>query len=90
MARQLDITLNITIKVPLLDLKQFLTTESPLKVDKKAFYFMLKSAFRSWDIQIFVSTFWLVEKRLDKKVKVNSQISDVTDWTANNYNTYIV
>ena len=31
-----------------------------------------------------------VEKRLDKKLKVNFKISDVTDWKTNNYNTYIV
>ena len=33
---------------------------------------------------------WLekrLEKRLDKKVMVNFKISDVTDWTTNNYNT---
>ena len=35
---------------------------------------------------------WLlgyVEKRFDKKVKVNSKIYDVTDWTTNKYNKHI-
>ena len=28
-------------------------------------------------------------KRFDKKAKINFKIYDVTDWIANNYNTYI-
>ena len=52
--------------------------------------FMLKAFFI---IEIFIFLSWLfgyVEKRLDKIAKVNFKIYDVTDWTANNYNTYIV
>ena len=30
-----------------------------------------------------------VEKRLDKKAKINFKIYDVTDWTTNYYNTHI-
>ena len=33
--------------------------------------------------------FAYVEKRLDKKVKVNSKLYDITDRTTNNYNTHI-
>ena len=49
----------------------------PFKMIKNAFYFTLKALSR--DIYIFV-----------KKAKVNLKIYDVTDWTTNNYNTYIV
>ena len=30
-----------------------------------------------------------VEKQLDKKAMVDFKFYDVTDWTTNNYNTYI-
>ena len=57
---------------------------------KNAFYFMLKPLFV---LEIFKFLFWCfgyVEKRLQKKAKVNFKIYDVTDWTTNNYNTDIV
>ena len=38
---------------------------------------------------IFVLNFGNVEKRLDKKAKVNFKIYDITDWTTNNCNTHI-
>ena len=38
-------------------LRQFLATESPLKMMKSAF-FHLKSSFRTQDIYVFVLTFW--------------------------------
>ena len=41
-----------------------------------AFYFMLKSLF-------------VLEKRLNKKAKVNFEIYDVTEWTPNNYNAHL-
>ena len=50
---------------------------------------MLKTLFV---LEIFKFLSWIfgyVEKRLDKKVKVNFKIYDVTDWT-NNYNTNII
>ena len=56
---------------------------------KNIFYFMFKALFV---LEIFTFLSWLFgykEKRLDKKVKVNSKVYDVTDWTANNYNTDI-
>ena len=40
------------------------------------FYFMLKSLF-------------VLEKRLNKKAKVNFEIYDVTEWTPNNYNAHL-
>ena len=63
---------------------QFLKIESTLKVMKNAFYFILK-LFRSQDIYIFD----FVEKRLDKKGKVNFKIRGVTNYETRNYNTYI-
>ena len=51
---------------------------------------MLKTLFV---LEIFTFLSWLfgdVEKRLDKKGQVILRIYDVTDWTINNYNTYII
>ena len=56
---------------------------------KDAFHFMLKTLF-VLEIFTFLSLlFDYVEKWLDNKVKVNSKIYDVIDWTSNNYNTHI-
>ena len=38
---------------------------------------------------MFVLTFWLFKKRLDKKAKVNFKSYYVLAWTTNNYNTDI-
>ena len=64
-------------------LKQFLATESPLKVMKNAFYFTLKALFV---LKIYKFLSWLfghVKKRVDEKGKVNFRIFDVTIWEAN-------
>ena len=47
----------IQFKGSLTGLRQFLATESFLKMIKNAFLFHLKSSFRSQDIEIFVLTF---------------------------------
>ena len=63
--------------------------EHRLKVIKNAFYFMLKAIFVV-EISKFLS--WLlgyVEKRFDKKAKVNFKIYDVTYWTTNTYDIHI-
>ena len=57
---------------------------------KNAFLIHVKSSFRSWNKNIFVLTFWLYRKQLDKIAKINFKIYDVTDWIAINYNTHIV
>ena len=60
---------------------QFLTIESPSKIMKHTFYFILKAPFV---LGIFTFLFWFcgyVEKELDKKTMVNFKIYDVTDWT---------
>ena len=60
--------------------------ESPLKIMKNIFYFMLKALFvHKILIMTFVLTFWI-----DKKGMVNLKVYDVTDWTINSSNTHIV
>ena len=70
-------------------LRQFLATESSLKLMKNAFYFTLKSLFV---LRIFKFLSWLfghAEKRLDLKDKVNFKIYDVITWLTNNCNKHI-
>ena len=67
----------------------YLLQWKPFENDEKYFLFHFKSSLRSWDIYIFVLTFWLRKKRLDKKTTVSFKIYDVTEWTINNYNTHI-
>ena len=76
-------------KDPLKGLRQFLATESSLRMMKNAFYFMLKALFV---LAMFTLSSWFfgyAEKRLDQIAMVNFKIHDVTDWTRNNYNTHI-
>ena len=57
---------------------------------ENAFYFMLKAVFV---LEIFTFSSWLfgyAEKWLNKKAMVNFNIFNVTDYTANIYNTRIV
>ena len=68
----------------------YLFQQKPFKMMKNAFYFMLKALLL---LKIFTFLFWLfvyVEKRLDKKPRVNFKVYDVTDWITSNYNTRIV
>ena len=67
-------------KGPLSSMRQFLTTGNPFKNMKNAFYFMLNALF-FWKISKFLS--WRsgpVRKWLDKKVKFDFKIYDVTEW----------
>ena len=65
--------------------------ESSIKILKNAFYFMLKALFLLEIFNFLSLLFVYVEKRLDKKGKVNFKIYDVTHWTTNNiYNIFIV
>ena len=57
---QIDITISNS-KDTLSGLRHFLTIESPLKMMKNIF-FNVKSSFCSWDIYIFVLTFWQCKK----------------------------
>ena len=61
-----------TIKGPLLGLRQFLTTESPFKIMKNAFYFTLEALFV---LEIFLFLSWLFgyeEKQRDSKTVRNT------------------
>ena len=81
--------MKLPIKGPLLDLRQFSTTESLLKLMKNAFYVMSKAFFI---LKIFTILSWLFGyegKRIAQKAKVNFIIYDVTDWATSNYNTHI-
>ena len=67
----------------------FCFNESPLKVIKNAFYFILKALFV---LKIFRFLSWLfghVNKLLEKKYKVNFKIYDVTTSLTHNCNTDI-
>ena len=82
-------TLLLKIKSALSGLRQFLATESPLKMMKNAFYFTSKVLFV---LKIFKFLPWLfgdVSKRFDWKDKVNFKFFDVTAWFTNNRNTNI-
>ena len=67
----------------------FLTTESPLKMKKNAFHFMLKACLVFKIFKFLSRLFGHVVKRLDKKAKVNSKICDVLNWETNYFNTHI-
>ena len=56
---------------------------------KNAFCFMLKAFFSLKIFTCLSSLFGYVEKRLNKKAKVNFKIYHVTAWTANNCNAHI-
>ena len=77
------------LKSALSGLRQFLSTESPLKVIKNVFYFPSKALFI---LEIFKFLSWLfslVAKRLDKKDKVIFKFYDVKTWLKNNRTTHI-
>ena len=70
-------------------LKQFLETESLLKMMKNVFYFALKALFVLKVFKFLSDFFSHIEKLLDKKIKVNFKIYDVINWEINNWNTHI-
>ena len=53
--------------------------ESPLKMMKNAFYFMLETLFIPKIFKYLSSLFGYVEKRLNEKAKVDFKIYDVTN-----------
>ena len=68
-------------------MRQFLTTENPLKMMDNVFN--VKAPF-IFEIFTFLSRLsGYVEKGLDKKAMVSFKIYVVTDWTTNDYNTHI-
>ena len=64
-----------------------MTTENPLRMMKKAFYFTLKVLFVLKIYQFLSRLFGHAEKRLDK---VNFNIYDVTSWLTSNCSAHIV
>ena len=69
-------------------LRQFLATESPLKMMKNGFYCTSKSVFVLKVSGFLSCPFVHVAKRLDEKDKVNFKIYEVTAWLTNNCNTH--
>ena len=72
------------LKCALLGLRQFLATESSLKMMRNAFYFFV--------LKIFKFLSWLfghVARRVDKEDKVNFKFYDVPAWLTNSRNTHI-
>ena len=57
---------------------------------KNAFYFMLKALFVLEIFNFLSCLFCYVVKQLDMEAKYNFKIYGVTDWTTNNYNSFIV
>ena len=63
--------------------------ESPLKMMKNAFYFILKALFVVKIFNFCPDFFGHVGKWLDKKTEIIFKIYDVINWKANNYHTLI-
>ena len=66
-------------------LRQFLTTENPLKMMKNYFYLFLKALFVLKIFKFCPDSFGHVRKRLDKKAQVGFKIYDVINWETYNY-----
>ena len=60
-------------------MKQFLATESPLKLMRNAFYFTLEALFILKIVKFLSLLLGNIEKQLDSKDKVNFNIYDVTN-----------
>ena len=65
--------------------QNFLTAENPLEMVKNPSCFMTKSLFLPKMFTFLSWFFGHVSKWLDKKTKVNFNIYDVANWTANTY-----
>ena len=68
-------------------MRQFLTSESPLKMMKKDFYFTSKALFVVKIFKFLLCLSGHVAKRQDK---VDFKLYNVTTWLTNSCNTYIV
>ena len=79
-----------TVKGALLGLRQFLATESLLKMMENAFYFTSNALFVLKIFKFLSLLFGHVAKRLDTKDKINFKFYDVTAWLTNNCTTHIV
>ena len=78
------------IKVRLSHSKKFCyisSNESPLKMIKNTFYFILKYLFVLKVIEFFSWLFGYIRKWLDQKDKVSFNIYNITTWLTSNYKT---
>ena len=78
----------LNFKGALSGLRQFLATESTLKMMKNAFYFTSKALS---GLKIFKFLPWLfghTAKQLGKKGNINFKFYDATAWLTNNCNTH--
>ena len=80
---------DVNIKGALSGLRQFLATESPLKMVKNTFYFTLKCLFILKIFTLLRCFFDHALKRLDLKDKVNFKFYEVTVWLINYFNKHI-
>ena len=80
---------NYCFEGALLGLRQFLATESPLRMMKDAFCFTSKALFVLKIFKFLSGVFGHVSKQLDYKDKINFKFDDVTAWLTNNCNTHI-
>ena len=62
--------------------------DSPSKVMKNAFYFILKALFLTY-LNFYLDFLGMQKKRLDQKDRANFEIYDVTGWLTKNGNTHI-
>ena len=76
------------LKGALSGLRQFLATESPLKMTKNAFYFTSKALSGRKIFKYLSRLFAHVSNWLDWKDKVNFKFYDVAAWLAINCNTH--
>ena len=80
---------SLVLKGVLLSLRQFLATESHLKMMKNIFFPLLKALF-ALEVSILLWIFGYVQKQLDRLAKVNFKIYGVANWIRNNNNMHIV
>ena len=86
----MEVTISLKLDSDLLQKFCFISfNDSPSKMLKNAFYFILKALFVLKIFKFLSCVFAHVEKRLDGKDKVNFEIHDITAWSTNNYNTHI-
>ena len=80
---------DLYFKGALSGLRQFLATESPLKMIKNSFYFTSEAIFLLKILEFLSWRFGHIAKRLDKEDEVNFKFCDVTAWLTNNRNTHV-
>ena len=85
----LHFNFHFVFKGRLSGLRQFLTTESSLKMMKNSFYFTSKALSVLKIFKFFSRFFGHVSKSLDQKEKVNFKFYNFIAWLTNNCATHI-